>query len=968
MIVICHTSRIPVLNRVSLPLVLLITAVIATFGVSKVIGFAGEGNVFDSWCSQPLRYSVPTDLPGCRAENPIDVFIEAKLRQLGLHSQPEADRRTLIRRVTLDLTGLPPSAEEIAEFLSDSRPDAYQRLVDRLLASPAYGERMATPWLDAARYADTNGYEQDNGRNMWPWRDWVVQAFNSGMPFDQFTIEQMAGDLLPGATDQQRLATGFHRNHGLNFEGGSISEESRWNYVHDRVHTTAITWFASTLSCARCHDHKYEPISQKEYYQFAAYFNNIAEEGYAGENGNAEPLLKLPDLDRSRAIRDLQERLEQLEQTIADPTFDQYAYEKWCNELRAGASLARDVLDKPLVRFAFDEAFDDGPLTDDSGVLVAMVSGAVRSVEGFAGEAVLLDGKSWIDLGDVGGFERDQAFTISVFVRPDTPDFGPIVGRVHCQGYDLCWNRGHFEVHLVHRWDGHYLAVRSQRSFNPRHWLHVAVSYDGSSRAEGVRLYVNGEQQPLDILANSLDGSMISETHLFLGVRSERTPERFRGAIDELRLYDRQLSGLEIQCLAEVSAVLDRLLQGKSTPEDEQLLKEHFALRIDVTDDSLSAQRAELLQEISRVERDWPTVMVLAERADKRPTYVLYRGQYDQPTELVQPAIPAAWCNGTKVDLPDRLALARWMVSPNNPRTARVIANFQWELFFGKGLVSTSDDFGSQGDMPTHPELLDWLAYQLIERQWDLKWLHRLIVTSATYRRSSRSTELLTSRDPGNQYYARQSPRRLTAEMVRDAALAATGLLDRTMGGPGVHPYQPPGLWSELSFHGDYSAQHDQLSEGADRYRRSLYTYWKRTCPPPFLTLFDAPDRETCQVSRPTTATPLQALALMNDPTFLEASGYLAAKLLTVNHSHKIRWQEVFERIMGRLPSSAEYERLERFLADAQDWYAHHPEQLHSLAKMCATTGLWNQQSAEWAAWTVAIHAVLVSPAALTRE
>ncbi|GIW94475.1 MAG: hypothetical protein KatS3mg110_2516 [Pirellulaceae bacterium] len=918
----------------------------------------------DWWATAPLRYGPPPATDPDAQYNPIDAFINAKLRYLGIAALPEADRRTLIRRVTLDLTGLPPTPEEVAEFLADTRPDAYERLVDRLLASPAYGERMATPWLDASRYADTNGYEQDNGRHMWPWRDWVIQAFNRGVPFDHFTIAQMAGDLLPDGTDEDRLATGFHRNHGLNFEGGSISEESRWNYVHDRVHTTAMVWFATTLSCARCHDHKYDAITQEEYYQFAAYFNNIDEEGYAGENGNADPLMKLADPEREHKIFQLRNGLRSIDALLQTKSAAGNQYDRWKKEFLRTGAISRDVIDSPAWHFAFEA---DQGIRDASGEVTGVVQGATKFCDGVAGDAIRLDGAGRVNLGQIAAFDTNDEFTIACFVRPEMVDFAPIVGKVYYHGYDICWHEGRFLVHLVHRWDGHYLAVRTQESFPAGRWMHLAVRYDGSARASGVAIYVDGRAVPVEILADSLDGSFASETDLFLGARSDQTPECFRGSIDELRVYDRVLSGLEILSLAEAEWPFSPGARSSLRLQDEELLREHFVLRVDEAGEVLRSRRRELLEEIRKAYNDWPTVMVLAEREEKRPTHVLERGRYDRPGKAVQPGVPRAWLGKNPVELPDRLALAQWMVSPQNPLTARVIAHRQWELFFGRGLVPTTDDFGSQGEPPTHPELLDWLAWQLQCEGWDLKRLHRLIVTSAAYRRSSRATPELRAADPENRYYSRQVVRRLPAETLRDAALAATGLLDRRMGGPGVHPYQPNGLWSELSFQGEYSAQNYAVSEGGDRYRRSLYTYWKRTCPPPFLSLFDAPDREVCQVTRRTTATPLQALALMNDPTFLEAAGTLAMRLLKEVPDPKVRLRHLFEHVLNRPPATDEEKLVGDLLDEAGSWYQSHPEEAEALVEQCSATGVSPPDVCSWAAWTVAIHSVLVSPEAMLR-
>lgn len=900
---------------------------------------------------------------GGAVSHPVDAFLNEQFVRNGLEPLGEADRQTLIRRVTLDLTGLPPTPEEMADFLRDDRPDAFERLVDRLLASPAYGERMATVWLDWARYADTNGYEHDNGRNMWPWRDWVIRSLNENKPFDEFTVEQLAGDLLPGATYEQRLATGFHRNHGLNFEGGSISEESRWNYVHDRVHTTATIWLGLTLSCARCHDHKYDPITQKEYYQFAAYFNNIDESGYAGEKGNAPPLMRIDELAYKAACSTLREQLAKWDTASWDPTDSAFRdYQNWKARILTDVDAAPTPPQDMLLHFACDEA--DG-LTERVSGNEAKALGKVRWTSGQSGEALHLDGNLIIDLGSHCSFERDMPFSISLWCRPEGPAFGTIVGKIQYSGYDVCWREGKFVVHLVHRWDTSLITIQTQRQFPEKQWAHVAVSYDGTGKAAGLHVYVNGKREVCDVLFDTLDGSIVSHTNLLLGARHEGDTETFVGCIDDVRIYERSLSPVEVALLAEDYSILAALEKETLSSEQEQSLRQHYIQLVDPTWRNKQAERRMLQRKLTELQETWPTVMVMAERPDRRPTYVLIRGQYDQLGEEVSPGLPTWLASG---EVPqNRLELAHWLMGPSNPLTARVIANRQWELFFGRGLVVTSDDLGTQGEPPSHPELLDWLAAEL-RRDWDLKRIHRLIVTSAAYRRSCRATEQLIGADPENRFFARQVPRRLTAEMIRDATLAATGLLDRTMGGPGVHPYQPPGLWSELAFHGEYSAQQDLLSQGRDLYRRSIYTYWKRSCPPAFHQVFDAPEREICQVKRPCTATPLQALALMNDPTFLQAAGHLALRMVTMRGDTSERLNYVFLCITQHTPSERQLRAVEGLLESARQWYSDHPEALEQLARQCATVEDPVAATPLWAAWTIAIHSVLASEDALVRD
>ncbi len=597
--------------------------------IAKLRAWVDQGATWSRhWAFVPPRRPAPPAVKGrAQVRNAIDPFVFARLEREGLTASPEADRVTLIRRVTLDLTGLPPTPAEVDAFLADGRADAYERLVDRLLASPRYGERMALEWLDAARFADTHGYHIDAGRDMTRWRDWVIGAFNDNVPFDRFTVEQLAGDLLPNATVAQKIASGFHRNHMINFEGGAIPEEYHAAYIIDRVNTTATVWLGLTLGCAQCHDHKYDPLTQKDYYQFFAFFHNVPENGLDGSKGNAAPLLKTPSPAQRTRLDRLGADVKELEQRLAGPP---------------------------------------------------------------------------------------------------------------------------------------------------------------------------------------------------AGVKAE----------------------------------------GKQ----------------------LRARLTKLRQEQAEIERATPTAMVMQEMAAPRATYLLLRGQYDKKGEKVVAATPAALPPLPKGAASNRLGLARWLVDPANPLTPRVIVNRYWQTYFGTGLVKTAEDFGTQGERASHPELLDWLAAEFVASGWDVKAMQRLLVTSAAYRQSAKVDPRASAKDPENRLLARASRLRLPAEFIRDQALAVSGLLDGEVGGKSVSPYQPAGIWEELSFRADFrnwTAQTYVQDHGKDLYRRGMYTFWKRTVPPPTLVTFDAPDCETCTVRRPRTNTPLQALILMNDPTYVEAARKLAERMMT---------------------------------------------------------------------------------------
>jgi hypothetical protein len=646
--------------------------------------------------------------------NPIDFFTLARLEKEGLTLSPEADRVRLIRRVTFDLTGLPPTPAEVEAFLADGSPDAYEKVVDRLLNSPAYGERMAMEWLDAARYADTHGYHIDSGRDMTRWREWVIDAFNHNLPFDRFTVEQLAGDLLSGATLEQKVASGFNRNHMINFEGGAIPEEYHTAYVVDRVNTTATVWLGLTMNCAQCHDHKYDPISQKEFYQLYAFFNNLPEKGLDGADGNAAPKIKAPTREQQRQLAELEQALKRLDEQLA-------------------ARMAR-------------------------------------------------------------------------------------------------------------------------------------------------------------------------------------------------------VSPVELKGLLE--------------------------------------QRTTILKERSVLEKAIPTAMVMEEMPRPRDTFLLLRGEYDKKGEKVTAGVPAVFPPLPQGQPVNRLALARWLVDPGHPLTARVTVNRYWQMLFGTGLVKTTEDFGSQGERPSHPELLDWLATEFVGNGWDIKNLIRLMVTSATYRQSSVLTPALKAKDPDNRLLGRASRLRLQSEFIRDQALAVSGLLNREVGGSSVFPYQPEGLWQELASRGDgkrWSAQYYVQSHGQDLYRRTMYTFWKRACPPPTLMTFDSPDRETCSVRRQRTNTPLQALVLMNDPTYVEAARKLAERMMREAKAPEERIAFAFRLATARQPTKTELAVLRGIYEDELQTYRGNRQAALRLLAVGESARDERLAIEELAAWTVVASTILNLDETITR-
>jgi hypothetical protein len=838
----------------------------------------------------PVRPALPGVVDEKWVRNPIDTFVLARLEREGLKPSPEADRPTWLRRVTLDLTGVPPTIAEIDAFLNDTGPDAYDKVVDRLLRSPRYGERMAFPWLEAARYADSNGYQSDGERHMWRWRDWVIDAFNRNMPFDQFTVEQLAGDMLPDATLEQRIATGFNRNHRGNSEGGIIPEEYQVEYVVDRVDTMSTVFMGLTVGCARCHNHKYDPIPQKDYYQLFAYFNNIPEQGKARRQGNSPPYIKAPTREQLPRLQELDQRLaaaqQELDRREPEIARAQRAWEQSIDRTAAtpwGPTLglvAHVPLDGDLIAPV--------AITRDGKPGALKVSdGEARFAPGRVGQAASFDGQTFIQGGDITGFDShgfyDDKYSLAAWIYP-TADTGAIVTKVgdifEPNGHGLHLKNGKVEYNYVSKWVDEGIRLNSRNTVTLNEWHQVTLTYDGSRYAEGVKLYVDGEEWQWEVLLDDLNNPRpLRREPLRIG-GGGGPDNRFSGRIDDVRIYDRELSAAEARVLADPTPVTEiaGLAEGMRTRAQTDKIRDYFLEN--AAPAPLRHARSELIE--ARAARNTyydslPTVMVMEELPTPRESHLLIRGAYDRPGDRVTPMLPSALASAAdNAKYPaNRLGLARWLVDPSHPLTARVTVNRLWQMYFGAGLVKTVEDFGSQGEQPSHPELLDWLATEFLRAGWNMKAMHKLIVLSATYRQASSSSNPLLQRDPENRLLARGPSARLTAEMVRDQSLAIAGLLVDRIGGRSVYPYQPPGLWRELNSYEDYVQGH-----GEDLYRRSLYTFWKRSVPPPTMANFDASSRESCVVRMNVTNTPLQALDLMNNVAYVEAARVLAQRMM----------------------------------------------------------------------------------------
>lgn len=841
----------------------------------------------------PKRPDLPKVKDPNWPKNPIDYFVLERLEQEGLKPSPEADRATLIRRVSLDLTGVPPTPGEVQAFLADKSANAYEKVVDRLLQSPRYGERMASPWLDAARYADSNGYLSDRERRMWRWRDWVINAFNRNIRFDQFTIEQLAGDLLPNASLDQKIATGFNRDHRISSEGGIIPEEYLVEYAVDRVETTSTVFLGVTLGCTRCHDHKFDPFTQKEFYQMLAYFNNVPESGKGRRYGNSPPFIKAPTSEQQVQLKRLEEQVHAAEKQFANLQPER-AERDWEKTLKASTPVDWSLSRGLLSYYALDGDLTTQVAMKDGKTVATLLEGEPQFVPGKIGQAMNFDGKRFLQadnidqFGHYGYYSRhplanehfDDAFTLSAWVYP-TADTGAIVNQAEDnpepKGTGLYLVAGKLHFYKVIDWAEDGLRVEGEKPLELNRWHHVAVTYNGTRVPAGVKLYVDGAEQKLKVLFDELSGSRRLNEPLRIGAGGG-PDNRFKGRIDDVRIYGRALSQEEVAILGNAKSVSEiaSLALEKRGKADADKIRAYFAEKAGPANIREAWQRIiDARERLEEYYEDIPTVMVMEEMPSPRETHLLNRGVYDQPGEKVDRGTPGILPPMPAEYPKNRLGLARWLVDPSNPLTARANVNRFWQMFFGAGLVRTVENLGSQGEVPSHPALLDWLATEFIGSGWDVKALLKTIVTSSTYRQSSKVTQELLEKDPENRVLARGPRFRLPAEMVRDQALAFAGLLVDKIGGPPVKPYQPEGLWRELVDDVDYEQDH-----GENLYRRSIYTFRKRAVPPPTMATFDASSRESCVVRQSVTNTPLQALDLMNNVAFVEAARVFAQRIM----------------------------------------------------------------------------------------
>lgn len=840
------------------------------------------------WSFAPIRKVEPPRVEATdRVANPIDRFVLARLERQGLTLAPSANKTQLIRRLSFDLTGLPPTVEEIETFLSDDSADSYEKLVDRLLAKSSYGERMSAEWLDVARYADSFGYQHDRERHVWPWRDWVIKAFNENMPLDQFITWQLAGDLLDSPSDEQILATTFNRLHSQKVEGGTIPEEFRTEYVADRNHTLGTAFLGLALECARCHDHKFDPISQTEYYQLFSFFNNIDEFGLYSYHTRSTPTptLLLTDDAKKAEIADAEAKIIAEEKKLASVAASRdEAFRAWLQDRPAEANIPGQIAHLDFTDYKH---------------------GANKTVDGVDGQAVQLTGDDGIKV-DVGNFRRFEPFSVSLWMNR-TRDLkrGVVFHRSRSwtdagsRGYQLLIEDNYLSASLIHFWPGNAMRIRTREPMPINTWQQVTITYDGSSRASGLQMYIDGRLADTVVVRDKLKKNITGGGNDFITIGERDRDAGFtQGKVDEFKVFDRELSRLEVRQLHDGTSLPGTLTAKTDQLTDQQRveLQTYYLASIDEEYQQQLKALQTAREERSKIVDPIGEIMVMREMPTPRQTYFLTRGAYDAPADPVSPKTPAALPPFPKNAPRNRLGLAQWLIDPSHPLTSRVLVNRYWQICFGKGLVRTPEDFGSQGEPPTHPRLLDYLAQELIDSGWDLKALIRTIVTSSTYRQSSIASAELVARDPDNRLLAHGPRYRLPAEMIRDNALAVSGLLVRKTGGEPVKPYEVAVSFKPV-----------KRDEGEGLYRRSLYTFWKRTAPAPVMMSLDASRRDVCTVRRERTSSPLQALVLLNDPQLIEAARVLGEKMLVVHGDDvEAMAQAMFLKLTSRRAEPAE--------------------------------------------------------------
>ena len=885
------------------------------------------------WSFTPPKKEEPSATAKQKYAHQIDQFVYDKLLENKLNFEPQAPKETLIRRLSFDLRGLPPSLEEIDSFVNDTLPGNYERLVERLMETPSFSERLTLDWLDVSRYADSHGLHADGLRTMWPWRDWVIDAFNKKMPYDQFVTWQLAGDLFPNATREQKLATAFNRNSPMTAEGGVIDEEWRLNYVFDRTETFSTAFLGLTVACAKCHDHKFDPISQKEYYQLSGFFNNVRELGMTGDDGDFGPLLYLPTANQEEQLQKLQTLIQETQTKMQLTEKELAEVYEYIDELPKSTEINQYLLG----HYPFDnlsQVRSEYYIADKNRNVKA--NKAPKVVKGIKGEAFAFesDYDRFSINKEISNFEWTDPFSVAIWTQTRQRKEKSRQFILGTTGDKNNWWRGwdfylddtnHLNLRLINMSPGNMIHLRSKDSIKVEEWNHLAFSYNGTGKAKGVTFYKNGKPFMLEPLINNLSksikpvsasGMTIEERAILIGKTYEGSTGDnglFMGKMDDLKIFSKAISPLELKVIFDQYS-------NKITPINETLAKNHWiqnhpkytSVQKDLKE-NLNAWRKEIEPVLE--------VMVMEELDQARTTYLYNRGNYNEPSQEVPSATPEALPTMDKTLPKNRLGLAQWLFQKENPLTARVAVNRYWQMIFGNGLVSTPTDFGVQGALPSHPELLDWLAVDFRENKWDIRRLIKQMVTSETYKQRALFGDQKNTIDPNNILLARGNSHRLAAEMIRNNALAVSGLLSKKVGGPSVKPYQPEGLWKEKNTFSIRLLEYEE-SEGEDLYRRGIYTFIKRGSPPPSLITFDATAREICTIKRENTSSPLQSLVLLNDVQFFEASRVFAERIFSEsNGGIKDHITYGFRLATSRFPKENEIELLDELYQNQLRFY-----------------------------------------------
>jgi Protein of unknown function (DUF1553)/Protein of unknown function (DUF1549)/Concanavalin A-like lectin/glucanases superfamily/Planctomycete cytochrome C len=909
--------------------------------------------------------------------NPIDAFILAKLKENGLEPAPEADRRTLARRLSFDLTGLPPEPADVEAFVNDKSANWYEKYVDKLMDSPQWGEHRGRYWLDYARYGDSNGIHIDNFREIWSYRDWVISAFNKNMPYDQFTIDQLAGDLLPNPTLDERIATGFNRCNITTSEGGAINEEYFVLYARDRTETTSAVWMGLTTGCAVCHNHKFDPITQRDFYSLSAFFNNTTQPAMDGNVQNTPPIINVPRTeDRPRYDAVLKEIVAAKTKMDARREAAHADFTGWLKTAKAEDFIGKIPTQGLVFHAPLKEGKGDGIAfnVNGQGQKIKLPTGydwSAARPDKTKGAFTIQAGNS-IDLKDVGDFDRTQPFAISTWVSiGKRGNNGAIVGRMDeanaYRGWDLWIQHDKIGMHVINAYPQDAVKVVAKNALQPGNWTHVTVAYDGTGKSGGIKVYYDGEPQATDVETDTLKSTTRTTVPLKIGQRSSPTSRVSGIAIEDLRIYDRLFTAIDAQQLSGSRRTFEILSKpaDKRTPQEAEELFTWWLVSQDAAYRNLSTAYRKVQEEEVAIKARGTIAHIMNEKPGEPMAYVLFRGDYDKRRDPVKAETPASMPPMAK-DLPhNRLGLAKWLLQKDHPLTARVTVNRFWQEVFGTGLVRTSGDFGIAGELPSHQELLDWLAVEFREptaglccengTPWDVKRMFKLIVTSSTYRQAAIASKEKLEKDHDNRLLSRGPRFRMDAEMIRDNALAASGLLVRKIGGPSVKPYQPEGVWEAVAMIGSNTRDYKR-DNGEALYRRSMYTFWKRAAPPASMEVLNAPNRETCAVRRDRTNTPIAALLTLNDVQFVEAARVLAEKAIKSGKDDDARIGFISARLLARPFRAQELAIVKDSLAELRANYKAKPADAAKLIAFGESKPDATLDVAELAAWTMLVN------------